>query len=223
MGWKRKSFTRKRGVRYASLFVIACEGANTEPKYFKDFRQAYFIEKHPGIHVEVLAKEDDSLSAPQQVLDLADRFKKTYQLKPSDKLWVVIDRDKQSWEEQTMEAIAKQCHQKEILLAVSNPCFELWLLLHHKSIESLNENFQEKLLNNNKVNQNKTFIQKYLEEVVGRYNPRNLATKDFLPYVKKAVERAKSQDILTERWPNHLGSRVYQLVEQLLAYAKNEK
>ena len=223
MGRKRKPFTRKRGVRDASLFVIACEGANTEPKYFKDFRHSYFIEKHPEIHVEVLAKEDDSLSAPQQVLDLADRFKKTYRLKPSDKLWVVIDRDKQSWEEKTMESIAKQCSQKEILLAVSNPCFELWLLLHHKSIESFSENFQEKLLNNKKVNQNKTFIQKYLEEVVGGYNPRNPETVDFMPYVKKAVERAKRQDIPNERWPNYLGSRVYQLIEQLLAYVENEK
>ncbi|WP_422451131.1 MULTISPECIES: RloB domain-containing protein [unclassified Endozoicomonas] len=54
-----------------------------------------------------------------------------------DELCLVIDRDQQAWEEKAISEIAKACDQKQYLLALSNPAFDLWLLLHHLDVYAL--------------------------------------------------------------------------------------
>ena len=57
----------------------------------------------------------------------------------NDELCLVIDRDKQSWTEATISEVAQFCHAKQYILALSNPCFELWLLIHHYDVMLLSE------------------------------------------------------------------------------------
>lgn len=204
--------SRPSGVRDAKLIVIAAEGTVTEGHYFNDLASPrYFF--NPRIHVEVLEREDRA-SAPEHMIAQLDAFKKKYRLRAIDELWLVIDVDR--WGDAKLSHIGTQCEQKKYALAVSNPCFELWLLLHHKSVADYTEEEQEELLENRSVG-SRTRLEAELVEIVGQYNKSNLDSDDYLPHVERAIRNARAADKNPEhRWPNGLGSRVYRLVEKVM-------
>ena len=127
MGRERRDFVRRSGFRDATLFVIASEGDVTEPRYFNGLKDRWHSSR---IHIEVMRRDDATTSSPVSVLGSLDQHATTYHLRNGDQLWLVIDRDSQSWKLREMAAVARACQQKNYHLAVSNPCFELWLLLH---------------------------------------------------------------------------------------------
>ena len=55
-----------------------------------------------------------------------------------DKAFLISDRDRQSFKEEQYDEMLKNCEDKDIVWIVSNPSFQLWLLLHFTDdIESL--------------------------------------------------------------------------------------
>lgn len=55
-----------------------------------------------------------------------------------DKAFLISDRDSQSFKEDQYDKMLKNCEDKDIVWIVSNPSFQLWLLLHFTDdIESL--------------------------------------------------------------------------------------
>ena len=69
-------------------------------------------------------------SSPDKVLKRLSAYRTKYNAS-NNELWLVIDRD--YWEKKTLEQIERECKKKGINLLISNPCFELWLLLHQKT------------------------------------------------------------------------------------------
>ena len=124
-----RPWVRKSGVRDSRLIIIASEGTNTEKYYFENLVAAYF---NPRIHVEVLDRIETG-SDSQRVLRQLDNFRREYKIKQKDdELWLVIDVDR--WRSAKLADVARLALQKKVELAVSNPCFELWLLLHHRDL-----------------------------------------------------------------------------------------
>lgn len=216
MPFERKDFKRKSGLRDARLFVVATEGAETEPQYFKALVSEQWY-RNTSVHLELLDGSDKG-NAPLQVLKRLDIFAKNYHLKSDDELWLVIDRDFQSWTPQEIALVAQQCHKKRYHLALSNPCFELWLLLHVADPSEFTPQEKEAMLHNTKTSKKaRTYLEKMLVEIVGQYNKTKLCTNDFLPFVELAIHRAKPLDTTPDaRWIDSLGTRVYQLVEKLI-------
>lgn len=70
----KRPLDRAVNVRDASLFVIATEGAKTEPAYFEAF-------KSPRVRIEVLPTSEDNRSAPKHVVERLRAFKKKFQLR----------------------------------------------------------------------------------------------------------------------------------------------
>jgi hypothetical protein len=129
---------------------------------------------------------------------------------------MVIDRDKQSWTQQQIAEVARLCIQKRYGLALSNPCFEIWLLLHRKDIRDYSAPLRAELLRNQKRGK-RTRIEKELIDICGSYNKSNLNIDDFLPYVNDAILRAEAIIVnVNERWPDYLGTHVYKLVRRLM-------
>jgi RloB-like protein len=54
-------------------------------------------------------------------------YASTMSLEEFDEKWCVVDTD-----EFDLDDAARIAAEKSVHLAVSNPCFELWLLLHHR-------------------------------------------------------------------------------------------
>jgi hypothetical protein len=204
--------TRRSRCRDAKLIIIAAEGQKTEKKYLEAVAEEYY---NPRIHVKVLDRKN-SASDPKHVLEQLNRFRSEYDIQRGyDELWLVIDIDR--WRAKKLSEVAELCSQKNYWLAVSNPCFELWLLLHLKSLdeydeETLNE-FRE-----NKGNKNRTQLELELVKLLENYNKRDPDITPFLPFVEAAINRAKKLDTHPEeRWPNDLGSRVYLIAEKIIA------
>jgi len=197
--------------RDSRLIVIATEGQKTEKNYFESLAAEY---RNSRIVVRVLDKLD-TRSSPEDVLRMLSEFEAKFKLEEDDMLWLVVDVD--HWRNKTLSAIATQCIQKKYGLAVSNPCFELWLLLHVKDIDEYSAATRKELKDNKKVG-NRTRLEVELASLLGEYNKLNIKSKHFLPFVDKAISQARVLDTNpAHRWPNDIGTRVYLLAEVILS------
>jgi hypothetical protein len=206
--------TRRSGYRDAKLIIIASEGTNTEKRYFEDLAEAYFA---PNIHVEVIDRLMRG-SDPKSVISSLDDFHNQYSLRSDyDELWLVVDVDR--WGTRKLSEVGKLCNQKKYYFAVSNPCFEIWLLLHLKSLGDYSVEVLEEFKNNKRPNikHPRTRLELELVSLLGSYNIGNPDTKRFIKDVKTAISRAKALDVNPEhRWTNGLGSRVYLIAEKIV-------
>ncbi len=132
---------RPSGFRDVRLFVIATEGASTEPHYFRTLIRKGLVPK--ALHVVVVPTPktgpEANWSAPRHVL--ARGLGKVQEFAHSgdwdddlDMLWMVVDVD--SDREGNLNEIATAKHVRTVHLAVSNPCFELWTLLHVADVQA---------------------------------------------------------------------------------------
>jgi hypothetical protein len=108
--------------------LIVCEGRVTEPTYFRDLRQEA---RNPRVEL-VIARET---GVPLTVVEIAVRLRSDAASDARrqrddnllyDQVWAVFDVDEHSHLDRA-KALARE---NGIELAVSNPCFELWALLH---------------------------------------------------------------------------------------------
>ena len=216
MSNKRKFKQRERisGVRDARLIVVVTEGSKTEPKYFREMAsQKYYY--NPKVKLYVIEKEDNSASAPEHVIEELNGFNQKYDLEEDDEFWLVIDVD--SWGDEKLSQIAAACIQKNFYLAVSNPCFEIWLLLHLKSLDEYRNETLGEFLENKKVNGGRTRVDAELLKILGQFNKSNLNVDCFLPNLNEAIKRAEDLDTYPDhRWPNEIGSRVYLLAKRII-------
>lgn len=118
--------TRLTGTRpYKKLFLLSAEGAKTEESYFRFFNSL-------GLPISVkILKRQTSKSSPKQVLKEMMKYigKGSKELKKQDEAWIVIDRN--GWPEDQIQKILDWEEKKEKHnVAISNPNFEYWLLLH---------------------------------------------------------------------------------------------
>jgi len=214
---QRKSFNRKsQEIDGRTFFIIATEGKKTEMQYFEGLKPI----SAPNIFMELLEK-GTTASAPADVIKELDRYAEEYILAEGDELWMVIDRDSKTWTIKTIKEIAQKCVQKKYHFALSNPCFEIWLLLHVKDINQCSEAEKLKMFENkrvSKVKSSRKYLEKELLDILGSYNKTNLDTSKFIPHINLAISQAKALDVNpTTRWVNDtLGTRVYLLVEKLM-------
>lgn len=135
MSVKRRKLQRLLGARrYKKLFVLAVEGSKTEPQYF-----SIFDDKYSAIKINCLSKRRSS--SPKKVLDRIEEYLKKEGLQKTDEAWIVIDKDE--WTDEQILPLVNWSQKKENYgFALSNPCFEYWLLLHFEEgndIRSLQE------------------------------------------------------------------------------------
>jgi hypothetical protein len=188
---------RPQFVRDARIFVIAVEGEKTEARYFSLFRGS-------RVHVEVLPAGPEGLSAPKQVLERLVKFEERFDLGEDDERWLVIDVDRQRG--QFLDEVTQVARESGYGLAISNPCFELWLLLHFQEADTADTN---------------------CDAVIERLRPHtgghNKARIRLDPYtadsIQAAVARAKALEGERDtRWPAFPGTHVFKVVEKLLQF-----
>jgi hypothetical protein len=214
MGRVRRDFKRPEHKRSAKLIVIATEGRKTERIYFEALAENIDSTK---VHLEVIEKLDDN-SSPQVVLEQLNSFAAEYNLDEEDELWMVIDRDYQSWGVEMIKSVAQICYQKKgYYLALSNPAFELWLLLHLVDCTELTQAEKDNLFENAKVSRSKTYSKKMLSDLLNGFNEAKYDPTPFILKVDEAIRNAIKLDVSPKtRWPNYLGTRVYKIAQSVL-------
>ena len=137
------NYSRNEGTLDSRLIVIAAEGERTEKIYFEALRA---FARNSRVHIKILERDEKHKhnSAPEYVLGQLREYKNDNALDPDDELWLVIDRD--DWKQAALRVVAQTCAQDEAMhLALSNPCFELWLMLHLKDVASLSEEEKKRI------------------------------------------------------------------------------
>lgn len=129
---KKKTSNRKnidyfnRPVKNRIWFLIICEGAETEPNYFRSFP----VDKKV-ISLDIKGEGKTHKSLVQEAIKLKED---TEEYDPeTDQIWCVFDRDKDGkkpTDKQSFKAAIQMAENNNIKIAYSNDAFELWYLLH---------------------------------------------------------------------------------------------
>ncbi len=207
---------RREAFRDARLIVIASEGKDTERIYFKALAKEY---TNPRVHVHILKRSEDEKnnSSPEHVLEQLNEYKCQYELEADDELWLVTDKD--HWTEAMLSRVATECMQDvSMYMALSNPCFELWLLLHLVDVSSLTPEEQRLWMENRRKSKSSNpYLKVLLRQKMGSYHESAYDVLTLIEHVEVAIERARLLDKNpADRWPQTLGTRVYLLAESVM-------
>lgn len=208
-------FRESNTLEKEKILVLAFEGNIAEEKYFEEIKSIdSFNDELVYLHLLKRPKRDTN-SAPKHVFNkLRKEARDEYNFGKDDELWMIIDTD--DW--QDIPDIIELCsEQGNMFVAVSNPSFEFWLLLHICKYEHISDEDKDRLRKNEKISTRKRFVDQFLgEKIAGGYNKRNPKTKRFMEFVQMAIEEAKELEKEGESYPLDLGSYVYKVVEKML-------
>ena len=111
----------------------------------------------------------DPVTSPEHVLKQLNDYKSQYELEADDELWLVVDKDR--WTEAMLSRVATECSQEIAMhMALSNPCFELWLLLHLEDAASLTPEEQTLWMENHRKSKNADpYLKVRLRQKMGSY------------------------------------------------------
>lgn len=165
---KRPLDRSKNNVHDASLIVIASEGKNPEQQYFSMFNST-------RVQVIVMPSHDKR-SAPKYVIERLNKYREEYQIGKEDSLWLMVDVDR--WTRKQLSEVTREASQKKYGLAVSNPSFECWLLLHFEDLA------EDEL--------DVDAIIKRLRKHLGGYKKTFLDVEKFRRKIPDAIRRAKA-------------------------------
>ncbi len=180
--------------------MLAVEGTKTEPQYFSVFNQ------QGPITVKCLSRPRGN--DPLHVLGRMKRYLKKQDLKNTDQAWLVMDMD-QWTEDHLVQLHSWAQEQQNYGFALSNPNFELWLLLHFEAGTDISSSLEC-------INR----LRQHLPHYNKRINSRTFSRDQ----VKQAVQRAKRLDTPPcHDWPRVSGSTtIYTLVEKILVYCNDK-
>jgi hypothetical protein len=145
---KAGSYDRQAGHRPISKrILIVCEGEKTEPNYFRAQRRKL---KLPLVEIEIKEKAGPPISLVTTAEKFANERKKDEKF---DEVWCVLDREGKHHNPTFTDAIQK-AQSLAYKLAVSNPAFEFWYILHFESTTRIFANGEEV----------KTYLQKHIPD-----------------------------------------------------------
>ncbi|MDP2697569.1 RloB family protein [Thalassospira sp.] len=185
MGRRIPDLKRRGSVRAPKkTFYLFCEGKNTEPDYFRALKRKLrdrliSVEPVPaaGVPFTIARKSADMANA---IGKGAKRKKAKQSYQEADEVWAIFDRDAHPHIEE-----AKQlCQSNNVGVAFSDPCFELWLILHIQDFDGGCDRHQ---------------IQRALRGVLGGYDPNEGKTADFTVLLDEIETAEKRAEVLLER------------------------
>ena len=133
-GRRRTPDLKRRGPRREPKrrFVLFCEGARTEPAYFDAIKRGC---ASTLIAVEIVGAAGVPMTIAERAVEEANargrRRRRRDSFEEDDEIWAVFDRDRHP---RFNEAVA-WCEQHGVSVARSDPCFELWLILHEQDYD----------------------------------------------------------------------------------------
>ncbi|MFG2464870.1 RloB family protein [Streptomyces canus] len=107
--------------------LIATEGVNTEPQYFEKFSALIRAKAVRVVSVNPVGVGRDPLSVVSEAKKLRDLEDKGGD--PYDSVWCVVDVD----EHASLERACIESRRSHVKIAISSPCFEIWLFWHFEN------------------------------------------------------------------------------------------
>jgi hypothetical protein len=166
---KRKVATRQP----KKTLVVFCEGTKTEPQYLEALKRLPAV--HDVAAVDLRVETGHGGPVPQMLvsLALAARDRARDEDAEIDEFWCVFDVEWPTNHPGLVDAVL-EAEQNGVKLAVSNPCFELWLILHFQDHGSWLDNTEARRL------------RRQIDGVVDK----SLDPTQYMPRVDEATRRA---------------------------------
>lgn len=135
-----------------------------------------------------------------------------------DEFAILIDRDAQTHSKSNMLECIQYCKEKHYTFYVVNPCFEFWLLLHLCDVKQEYSERLNDIKENKKVSSKHTFVSKELSSKAHHGKDNIHFKQNYLPYVNKAIERAKEFACNEDELIDNIGTNVWKLIERLKSF-----
>jgi len=200
---RRSAFVRSLPEQsYRKLFVISTEGRVTERAYFLMVKRLYIDSK---CVLKFSRTSSSDCSNPHEVLESVKRWiKDNGPLKEHDEAWLVVDKD--AWSEEQLDELrgwvskaARGRFKRD--LALSDPKFEYWLLLH----------FENTGVRNSRECTDK--LKRHLPYYEKDLNDHNLTHEN----IEQAISTARQRD----GRGSGASTTVYKLVESILSCSES--
>lgn len=219
--WNSRPSDQEEQIEPFRKYIFICEGANTETFYFEkliDIRKELGI--HPLIDIRLWEKtgEDKNMSFAKNLAEFATKQKAIAENdfdSDRDKMIIVFDGDIFEEKVQGYEDLVSSIEETDIA-AVSNPGFELFLLLHiddsyEKYIKGQEADFL-KLDEKNKY----SHAYKVLLEATGMNSKKNSDIGNLAENVMLAIQQEKliNQDI--HQIKGRVSSNVGLIIESII-------
>lgn len=122
-----------RNLKSGNAYLVVTEGQKTEPHYFIELRNRLRLS---STDVEVThADGTDALSIVNYAIQLRDKrsraARKNIALPKYDEAWAVFDTERADTNPHLHDAL-QLAEARSIRVALSNPAFEYWILLHYE-------------------------------------------------------------------------------------------
>jgi hypothetical protein len=185
---RRENRTSRGGLkeRDRPRILVICGGARTEPGYLKGLRAS---RRDAAIDINVRVKA----RSPEQLVDYTTKIVRA----DFDEVWCVFDVD-----EFDIEAAVQAARRLRIGLAVSNPCFELWLLRHFEECRRHLANYDAVVAKLRKYQPN--------------YDKMIADFADYAGGVVNAVSRAKKLEPTGDAHTVNPSTSVWRLIERII-------
>nr|WP_231739183.1 RloB family protein [Novosphingobium sp. FSW06-99] len=176
---ERRSLRRAPPTRSPKRkFIIYSEGKNTEPDYFRAVQRDLL---GALVDLDMIDAAGVPMTIAERACERASSMKRSRGRKSSfeegDQVWAVFDCDEHPKVPEALE----RCRTSDVKAAFSNPCFEVWLILHFDDFDRPDDRHQ---------------VQAALAKVCEGYDPKGKKSADFsklMPKVGDAEVRAKRQ------------------------------
>ncbi|MFF9808723.1 RloB family protein [Streptomyces coeruleorubidus] len=201
------SLKRSRGRRpLKQRFLIYCEGAVTEKEYLDGYR---LLLRSPNIQVKFGRTHGVPSELVEDAISHQARAPRSAEDKyePYDQVWCVMDVEAPK-QHPNLEAVLAKAKKNQINCAISNPCFEIWLILHFVKRGSY-------------LSSHQACVELQAHKCGYSKDSKHVEFEKFPPLYEVAKTRAS--ELREGAGPFSVGSNpsssVYQLVDELIAHA----
>lgn len=200
---RNKLYTRREPDKEEKLYFIFCEGEKRETTYF------YFFNRIASQIIIQIIPIGDGKNSPtglynnacQSLLKNEKNSAPTYSINDEDEVWFIIDTDKWGNEIDTLRSSVIK--HKNWFVGQTNPCFEVWLYYHFKSVKP------EKTI---------TDWKNYLNEIIaGGFDNRKHPK-----YIQTAIANSESNFSASNNQPDLATSELFILAKKILPLVKSD-
>lgn len=227
---------RSKRPTTSKIIFLSCEGSVTEEEYIEVLSRIYDGVKS---RVQIISVAEDEVhtlpknrtkeqnqvlgkSKPWQLVERINKFREEKEAKyefskyPEDEFWIVSDVDDNLDNHKIkFENAIQECERKGYKYAISNPFFEIWLLLHHDEVSEEDKKYA--VTETHQYEATDHFRIRLKEKDAPLKDQKHLNFEHYSDEkVRLAVERAKDLMGENEKIPSDYGTYVYKIVEEIL-------
>jgi hypothetical protein len=178
--------------------LVVCGGARTEKDYFEALKDKY---RNSAVTVKVRTDTRSPLHVVQTAAELFESGNDDF-----DECWAVFDVDE--FDKSTNRGTSSNLTQgisvaggRNVQLAISNPCFEYWLLLHFADHPGHLQDYKA--------------VRDKIKPHVPHYDKSGIKISDYLDGVQAAIDRARKRDEKQKPPGKNPNTAVWRIVVQM--------